>query len=103
MTIFILLIGFTIGAILGWRLGRWRTYEALSRTRQAMTDEIALWQAAAARANTKAAKATEEARMWAEGCKQGREDVISIVPLLIAAQRQAAEDQWTAENPPNAS
>jgi hypothetical protein len=103
MTIFILLLGFVIGTILGWRLGRWRTFAALSRTRQAMAAEIEHWQAAAARANTKAAKATEEARMWAEGCRQGREDVISIVPLLIAAQRRAADDQWTAENPPNAS
>jgi hypothetical protein len=103
MTIFILLLGFTIGALLGWRLGRWRTYAALSATRQAMTEEIAHWQAAAARANTKAAKAAEEAKMWAEGCRQGRQDVISMVPLLIAAQRRAADAQWTAEHPPNAS
>jgi hypothetical protein len=40
----------------------------------------------AARARSHAAQLARDAETWAAGCKQGRDDVITVVPLLIAAQ-----------------
>jgi acyl-CoA reductase-like NAD-dependent aldehyde dehydrogenase len=90
MTIAILLIGVLIGAALGWRIGRWRASAALIRVNRAMGEEVRYWQDAAARASDKALRAAEEAKTWADGCRQGRQDVISIVPLLMAARERDA-------------
>jgi hypothetical protein len=50
------------------------------------------WQEAAARANAEAARVAREADAFKAGCQSGREDVISIVPLLVAAQRHPAQE-----------
>jgi hypothetical protein len=89
MTVAILLIGFLIGTAVGWRIGRWRASAALIRVNQAIAEEAHYWQDVAARATEKANRAVEEARTWADGCRQGRQDVISIVPLLMAARERA--------------
>lgn len=93
MTTAILLTGFLAGIALGWRIGRWRASAALIRVNRAMGEEVRYWQDAAGRATEKAQRAAEEAKTWADGCRQGRQDVISIVPLLMAArERTAAPD-----------
>ncbi len=88
MTTAVLLIGFLIGTVLGWRIGRWRASAAVIHVNRAMGEEVRYWQDAAARAAEKAARAVEEAKTWADGCRQGRQDVISIVPLLMAARER---------------
>ncbi len=88
MTSVILVIGFLAGTAVGWRFGRWRALVALSRINRAMGEEVRYWQDAAARATEKAHRAAEEAKTWADGCRQGRQDVISIVPLLMAARER---------------
>ena len=90
MTTVVLLIGLLIGAALGRRIGRWRASAELIHDNRAMAEEIRYWQDAAARAAEKAARAAEEAKTWADGCRQGRQDVISIVPLLMAARERTA-------------
>jgi hypothetical protein len=48
--------------------------------------EIQHWKDEAARARTHAAQLARDSEIWAAGAKQGRDDVITVVPLLIAAQ-----------------
>jgi len=56
--------------------------------------EIQHWRDEAARARTHAAQIARDAANWAAGCKQGREDVATVVPLLLAAQ-----EKGTGESP----
>ena len=53
--------------------------------------EIQHWRDEAARARSHAAQLARDSATWAAGCKQGREDVITVVPLLMAAQEQGKE------------
>lgn len=85
-----LLAGAIPGAVLTWRLATAKAARVRARDLAAMRREITQWQEAAERARAEAARVAHEAKTWAAGCKQGREDVISIVPLLMAAQQRQA-------------
>jgi hypothetical protein len=93
MTILVLMIG--IGA--GIPVGRWfakrQAAATLANAERGMRRELAHWQEAAARATAEAARVAREAEAYKAGCRHGREDVISIMPLLIATQRRAAESR----------
>jgi hypothetical protein len=56
------------------------------RIEQMARREIQHWMDEAARARSHAAQLARDNETWAAGCKQGRDDVITVVPLLIAAQ-----------------
>jgi len=71
------------GVSIGWRV---------ARSRAGMRREVIHWQDAAARATAEAARVASEAEAFKDGCKHGREDVISIMPLLVAAQQNPAEE-----------
>ena len=43
------------------------------------------------RARAHAAQVTQDAAAWAAGNRQGRDEVISIVPLIMAAKESPAE------------
>jgi hypothetical protein len=90
MTAVMLLAGLLAGGCLGWLAGRWRASADVMRLNRALRQEVHWWQDAAARATDRAERAAAEARTWAEGCRQGRQEVISIVPLLIAAQERGS-------------
>ena len=86
----------TMIEILGWSLvaagAAWGitlawASAAFARSRQAADDELKYWQAEAARARELVAQLKQERAVWSRGCRQGREDVIAIMPLLIAAQQ----------------
>jgi len=96
MAVLILIIGFGIGAAVGWWRGLARSGDAIARSRAAMAHEIRHWQEAAARATAEAARVAQEARAWTAGCQQGRDDVISVVPLLLAAQDRPRPGGLTA-------
>jgi hypothetical protein len=53
---------------------------------QAARREIQHWQDEAARARSRAAQLARDSETWAAGCKQGRDDVITVFPLIMAAQ-----------------
>jgi hypothetical protein len=89
MALFTLILGGFIGAVIGWRYGLARSTHVIARARAAMIREIQYWKEAADRANAEAARVIREAETWAAGAQQGREDVISIMPLLMAAQEKA--------------
>jgi hypothetical protein len=96
MAVLILIIGFGIGAAVGWWRGLARSDDAIARSRAAMAHEIRHWQEAAARATAEAARVAQEAQAWTAGCQQGRDDVISVVPLLLAAQERSGSSHLTA-------
>ena len=56
------------------------------RIEQMARREIQHWKDEAARARSHAAQLARDSETWAAGAKQGRDDVITVVPLLIAAQ-----------------
>jgi hypothetical protein len=62
----------------------------MARIEREARKEIQHWRDEAARARTHAAQIARDAANWAAGCKQGRDDVITVVPLLIAAQEKGA-------------
>jgi len=93
MTDFSLLIGAVIGGAIGWWLATRRASLWLKRERAGMRRQVLQWQESAERARAEVGRLAREKESWAAGCKQGREDVISIMPLLIAAQ------QWPGDPP----
>lgn len=87
----ILLTGGIPGGMLGWWLAKMRATAMRARDLTAMRHEIKRWQEVAERATAKSDRIAHEAKTWAEGCRQGREEVISIVPLLLAAQQRPSD------------
>ncbi len=73
---------------MGWRFGsRHATAQVLTRARQQMRQEIRYWQEQAERSKVRADLLAQENEAWAAGYKQGREDVITIVPHITAQQQ----------------
>ena len=63
---------------------------AMARCRAAMQEEIDHWQAEATRARRTVAQLRQEAVAWSRGRQNGREDLIALMPLLVAAQERLA-------------
>ena len=63
-----------------------RLRDEIGRIDQMARREIQHWKEEAARARSHAAQLARDSETWAAGHKQGRDDVITVVPLLIAAQ-----------------
>jgi hypothetical protein len=82
--------------VISWQAARSQaraeTRRQLARARADMLREVKHWQEAAARATAEAARIAREADAFKAGCQSGREDVISIVPLLMAAQQNPARE-----------
>jgi hypothetical protein len=96
MIVPLLAIGAAIGPVIGWRAARARARaemrQELNLVRADMRREVKHWQEVAARATAEAARVAREAEAFQAGCKHGREDVISIMPLLVAAQQNPADE-----------
>jgi hypothetical protein len=96
MIVPLLAIGAAVGPVISWQAARsWaraETRRQLARAWADMRREVNQWQQAAARANAETARVTREADAFKAGCQSGREDVISIVPLLVAAQQNPARE-----------
>jgi len=93
MTILIVLIGIGIGIPVGRWLTMRRAASTVSQAERRMHRELVHWQEAAARATAEAARVAREAEAFQAGCNRGREDVISIMPLLVAAQQSPADEE----------
>lgn len=85
------LIGWSmVAAALAWGLTlSWATI-AMARCRAGMQDEIDHWQAEAIRARRMVAQLKQDAVVWSRGRQDGREDIIAMMPLLVAAQQMLA-------------
>jgi hypothetical protein len=75
---------------LAWALTLCWARLALARFRAAMQEEIDHWQAEAVRAWRTVAQLKQDAVVWSRGRQDGREDLIAIMPLLMAAQQSLA-------------
>jgi hypothetical protein len=85
-----------VGPVISWQATRSRVRaearRQLARARADMHREVTHWQEAAARATAEAARIAREADAYKAGHKSGREDVISIMPLIVAAQQRPADE-----------
>jgi len=79
-----------VAAVVSWRLA-WRRARAMIKwvRAQAYTD-TEHWKAEAARWRAYSARLAREIEAWKVGHLEGRADVVSIIPLLIAAQQERA-------------
>lgn len=85
--IFLLLVAsFAGGCVVTRWATRARTDAILAQNRAAMADEIRRWKDAADRANSETQRVTREAAAWAEGHARGRQDLIAMIPLLLAVK-----------------
>ena len=92
-----------IAAAVSWRLA-WRRARAMINQiatqaqveSQQLRAEVTRWRAHAARLS-------KEIEAWKAGHLEGRADVVSIVPLLIAAQREKAACTCAASQIPSGS
>jgi hypothetical protein len=75
-----------IGAAAAWGITIARSCAAMARLRGEMRQEIAYWRDETARARTLAAQAARDAATRARGWKEGRDDVIAIMPLIVSAR-----------------
>ena len=83
-----ILVWFLAGAIAGWGVTSIRAAMAWSRAREQMIREIRVWQEETQRFKARADQLAQEKESWVAGVKQGRDDVITMVPMLIAAQQR---------------
>lgn len=88
MTVLLAVVWLLAGTVAGWGVSTLRAALAMSRAREQMRREIRCWQAETERFKAVADRLAQEKESWAAGVRQGRDDVITIVPLLIAAQQR---------------
>jgi hypothetical protein len=88
MSVLLAVVWFLTGAIAGWSVRALRAAATMSRAREQMRREIRCWQAETERFKATADRLAQEKESWTAGVRQGRDDVITIVPLLIAAQQR---------------
>jgi len=76
-----------LAAAAAWAITLGWAWTAIARNRKSAEDELQYWQAEAVRARDMVIQLRQERAAWSSGCRQGREDVIAIMPLLVAAQQ----------------
>lgn len=84
-------VGSLVAAAAAWGITLSWASAAFARSRKEADDELHYWQAEAVRARELVAQLKQERAVWSRGCRQGREDVIAIMPLLVAAQQGLAD------------
>jgi hypothetical protein len=96
----------TIAAVTACGLTWVRAATAIARLRKETQEEVRYWQAESARAKARAAQLEKDIATWTAGCRQGRDDLVTVLPLIITALerptgiRAAPED---ANDPDNRS
>ena len=89
----------TIAAVSTWVLTWAHAAATISRLREQMRQEVLYWQDESARANTRAAQLAKDIATWTAGCKQGREDLVTVLPLIIAALERPVGIRAATEDP----
>jgi hypothetical protein len=83
------LIGWSlVSAAAAWGITVCWANLALSHLRRSMQEEVEYWKGEAARARDMATYLQHEISAWSRGAQQGREDVIAMMPLLVASHEQ---------------
>jgi hypothetical protein len=78
-----------ISAVAIWVTMTARAAAARSRLEEEMRKEIDYLQGETERARARAAQIARDAAMWAAAWKEGRNDVIAIMPLIVSARDTA--------------
>ena len=78
-------------AVIAWGVTMWRASATIARLESRWRMELRRSQGDVARARAHAAQLAQDAAAWAAGCRQGRDDVIAVVPLIAAAQERRPE------------
>jgi methylthioribose-1-phosphate isomerase len=86
-----------IAATAAWGLTLRHASAVLRQHQATMDEEVRVAQAETARARARAAQLSRELASWTAGCKQGREDVMTLVPLLLAQTGAPASGRQPAE------
>jgi len=84
-----------VAAVTAWGITLCWAKLALTNSRAVLEDQIRYWHAEAVKARELAAQLKHEAAAWSKGCQQGRQDVMAIMPLLVAAQEQMGSAKLT--------
>jgi hypothetical protein len=83
------LIGWSlVSAAAAWGITVWWANLALAHLRRSMQDEVEHWKGEAARARDVATYLRHEVTAWSRGAKQGRDEVMALMPLLVATRDQ---------------
>jgi hypothetical protein len=75
-----------VAAVTAWGLTASWAKLALAHARAALESDLRYWHAEAVKARELVAQLRSEIAIWSRGCQQGREDVMAIMPLLVATQ-----------------
>lgn len=90
MSVLIIIAFAATAALAAWRLALARSAATISRLREEMQEEVRYWQAESARAKVRTAQLEKEVASWSAGCRQGRDDLVAVLPLIIAALERPA-------------
>lgn len=85
MSVLIIMVFAGTAVLVAWRVALARSAATISRLREEMQEEVRYWQAESARAKVRTAQLEKEVASWSAGCRQGRDDLVSVLPLIIAA------------------
>jgi hypothetical protein len=96
MNVLMTILWAIIAAVTAWGITLIHATAAIARLQAERRIEVRHWQAEAARAKAHAALLAQDAATWAAGYKQGREEVIAIMPLLAAAHQRLMEPSRAA-------
>ena len=91
-----------VAAVAVWGITLRRASATIARLESEWRRELRHWQDDAARARAHAAQLAQDAATWAAGHKQGRDDVITAVPLITAARNRYPE-KYTRPRPSTGS
>jgi hypothetical protein len=81
----------------GWGIAKAKASALLTREHAAMRKEILRCQDETAFARVRAAQLEAEIATWYKGCQQGREDVMAVMPLLLAAHARLGQADSISE------
>jgi hypothetical protein len=84
MTVLYCITWAVIAAGAVWAITEARTFAAMSRLAAKMREEISHCQDETSRARARAAQIARDAAIRAEGWKEGRDDVVAIIPLIVS-------------------
>jgi hypothetical protein len=99
MTTLITVACVILAAMMAWKLASARAATHADRLRNEMTEEIRYWQGTAERARHHAAQLARDAANWAAGHRQGRDDVIAIMPMIVKAEAQRSDCSCSCSSP----
>jgi hypothetical protein len=86
-----------IAAVTAWAIAMARASASISRLQAEIREEIGYWQDETSRARARAAQIARDTAIWADAWKEGRDDVIAMMPLIAAAHSASSSSQERAD------